>query len=84
MNRRYFLQNSVAAAAAPQTPPVARETEAGGTGSTSYQARVQVERRQSGAPHKGKVFAAIQPPHASIFDHSPSQPLPTNNGGIIP
>ena len=62
MNRRYFLQNSVAAAAgAPQTLPMARETEAGGTGSTSYQARIEMERRQSGQPHKGKVFAAIQP-----------------------
>ena len=62
MNRRYFLQNSMAAAsAAPQTPPPARETEAGGTGSTSYQAPVQIERRQSGKPNKGKVFAAIQP-----------------------
>ena len=59
MNRRYFLQNSVAAAAAPQVPPAARETESGGTGSTSYQARVEIERRQSGTPHKGKVFAAM-------------------------
>jgi len=61
MNRRFFLQNSVAVAAVPQAAPPARETEAGGTGSTSYQAKVQVERRQPGQPHKGKVFAAIQP-----------------------
>ncbi len=51
----------MAASAAAQAQPPARETEAGGTGSTSYQARVEIERRQPGQPHKGKVFAAIQP-----------------------
>ncbi len=44
-----------------QAPPPARETEAGGTGSTSYQIETIIERRQSGKPHKGKVLAAIQP-----------------------
>ena len=56
------MQNSVAAAAAaPQATPPIREIEAGGTGSTSYQASVNIEHRISGQPHKGKVFAAIQP-----------------------
>lgn len=50
-----------AAPVAAQTPPAARETEAGGTGSTSYQVQVTVERRVPGKPHKGKVLAAIQP-----------------------
>jgi LmbE family N-acetylglucosaminyl deacetylase len=39
----------------------ARETEAGGTGSTSYTVNVVVDRARSGQPHKGKVLAAIQP-----------------------
>jgi LmbE family N-acetylglucosaminyl deacetylase len=39
----------------------ARETEAGGTGSTSYTPNVVVDRARSGQPHKGKVLAAIQP-----------------------
>lgn len=64
MRRRRFLETSLLAAPAPlaaQTPPRPRETVAGGTGSTSYQVRVTIERRQSGQPHKGKVLAAIQP-----------------------
>src|SRR5437588_7092298 len=62
MHRRRFLQSSIFAGAAPaQTQPAARELEAGGTGSTSYQAQVTVERRLSGNPHSGKVLAAIQP-----------------------
>jgi LmbE family N-acetylglucosaminyl deacetylase len=58
MERRSFLTTSMLAA---QTPPVPRESEAGGTGSTSYQTTVTVERRANGKPHQGKVFAAIQP-----------------------
>lgn len=50
-----------AAPLAAQAPPPARETEAGGTGSTSYQPKVTVERQSSGKPHQGKVLAAIQP-----------------------
>jgi LmbE family N-acetylglucosaminyl deacetylase len=48
-------------AAQAQTPPAPRETEAGGTGSTSYQVQPVIERRQNGKPHQGKVLAAIQP-----------------------
>ena len=63
MDRRRFLEASVLAApaAAAQTPPPGRETEGGGTGSTSYQVPVTVERKRAGKPHKGKVLAAIQP-----------------------
>jgi len=64
VQRRGFLKASAAAAPASlaaQAPAPARETEAGGTGSTSYQVQAVVERRQSGKPHQGKVFAAIQP-----------------------
>ena len=39
----------------------AREAEAGGTGSTSYNVEATIERKQPGKPHKGKVLAAIQP-----------------------
>jgi LmbE family N-acetylglucosaminyl deacetylase len=46
---------------AAQAPPPVREAVAGGTGSTSYQVQPVIERRQSGKPHQGKVFAAIQP-----------------------
>ena len=66
VKRRRFLTASAAvapaslAAQAP-VPPPARETEAGGTGSTSYQVQPVIERLQSGRPHRGKVFAAIQP-----------------------
>ncbi len=49
------------ASLAAQPPPQPRETEAGGTGGTSYQVQTAIERRQSGKPHKGKVLAAIQP-----------------------
>lgn len=64
MQRRGFLKASAAAAPASlaaQAPAPAREAEGGGTGSTSYQVQAVVERRQSGKPHQGKVFAAIQP-----------------------
>ena len=50
-----------AAPLAGQAPPPPRETEAGGTGITSYQVKATVERRVSGKPHQGKVLAAIQP-----------------------
>jgi LmbE family N-acetylglucosaminyl deacetylase len=64
VRRRRFIEASMFAGAAPmaaQAPPQARETEAGGTGSTSYQVRAEIERRQTGKPHQGKVLAAIQP-----------------------
>ena len=64
MERRRFIETSVfggSASLAAQAPPPARETEGGGTGSTSYQVKTVIERRQSGKPHKGKVLAAIQP-----------------------
>jgi LmbE family N-acetylglucosaminyl deacetylase len=66
LRRRRFLQASLlgaggAAAANPQTPPVARELESGGTGSVSYQVQVTVERRRPGKPRQGQVLAAIQP-----------------------
>ena len=65
MRRRKFLEASVLAAPAQlaaQAPAPARESVGGGTGSTSYQVQQPViERRQSGKPHQGKVFAAIQP-----------------------
>lgn len=61
MQRRNFLNGALPAAAMMQTPPAARETETGGTGSVSYAVNVTVERRVSGKPHRGKVLAAIQP-----------------------
>jgi LmbE family N-acetylglucosaminyl deacetylase len=64
VQRRRFLEASVLAGPAglaAQAPPVPRETEAGGTGSTSYHVKAEVEKRQRGKPHKGKVLAAIQP-----------------------
>ncbi|MEP7361772.1 MAG: PIG-L family deacetylase [Acidobacteriota bacterium] len=68
MKRRKFLSASaiaapvaLAAQAPPAPLPPLRETEAGGTGSTSYQVQPVIERRQSGKPHAGKVLAAIQP-----------------------
>jgi LmbE family N-acetylglucosaminyl deacetylase len=60
--RRHFLESAGLLFQAAQAPlPAPRESEAGGTGSTSYQTQVTIERRQSGQPHKGKVLAAIQP-----------------------
>lgn len=58
MRRRQFLESAMLAA---QAPPPPRETEAGGTGSTSYQVQPIVERAAAGKPHQGKVLAAIQP-----------------------
>lgn len=55
MQRRQFLES------ASFLLQGAREPEAGGTGSVSYQAQVTIERRQAGQPHQGKVLAAIQP-----------------------
>ena len=61
MYRRNFLETAgLLLQAAPQLP-TARETEAGGTGSVSYQVQLTIERKQPGQPHKGKVLAAIQP-----------------------
>lgn len=45
--------------AAAQAPE--RESMSGGTGSTSYELDVTIERKQPGKPHKGKMLAAIQP-----------------------
>ena len=45
----------------PSPPPPTMEKTGGGGGGTSYQVPVTVERRQTGKPHRGKVFAAIQP-----------------------
>lgn len=66
VRRRSFLEGSIlgapaSLAAQTQAAPVPRETEAGGTGSTSYQVQTVIEKRQSGKPHQGKVLAAIQP-----------------------
>jgi LmbE family N-acetylglucosaminyl deacetylase len=77
MQRRDFLERSLAggmllgqaATAAQQAPPQspaagqppAREYQAGGTGSTSYEVEVTIERRLPGQPHQGKMLAAIQP-----------------------
>ena len=65
MRRRRFLEASIFAAPLNwqrRRPQPARESVGGGTGSTSYQVQQPViERRQSGKPHQGKVFAAIQP-----------------------
>lgn len=56
---------SAAGALAQQGPraplPPAREGRSGGTGSTSYQMEVTVERPVTGKPYQGKVLAAIQP-----------------------
>jgi len=64
MRRRRFLEASLLGGVTPvaaQAPPAPRETEAGGTGATSYQVQAAIERRQPGKPHQGKVLAAIQP-----------------------
>ncbi|MBK9168543.1 MAG: PIG-L family deacetylase [Bryobacterales bacterium] len=60
MDRRMFLERSFAGGMMAQAPQ-ARELQGGGGGSTSYQVDVTIERKQPGQPHKGKVFAAIQP-----------------------
>src|SRR5579864_1672613 len=59
MDRRIFVAGAGALAAQAQRPQ--RETEAGGTGSTSYAVDVTIERKVAGRPHQGKVLAAIQP-----------------------
>ena len=62
MQRRDFLSNSFAgglAAASPQR--AARERQADGDDSTSYEIETTIERRVSGKPHQGKTLAAIQP-----------------------
>ena len=64
MRRRNFLETTLlkgAAALQAQTPPAARETEGGGTGSTSYQLPLTIERRRPGKPRQGQVVVAVQP-----------------------
>jgi len=61
MHRRHFLETAGLLFQAAPPLPTPRETEAGGTGSVSYQVQPTIERKQSGQPHKGKVLAAIQP-----------------------
>ncbi|HYM13248.1 MAG TPA: PIG-L family deacetylase [Bryobacterales bacterium] len=66
MHRRQFLEGSLGAGAllgapGPAAAQAQREMEAGGTGSTSYNVEVTIERPQPGQPHKGKMLAAIQP-----------------------
>ncbi|MCS7025315.1 MAG: PIG-L family deacetylase [Bryobacteraceae bacterium] len=58
MERRTFLSSSLFFA---QQEPTAREVEAGGTASTSYQTPITIERPQPGKPHRGRMLAAIQP-----------------------
>jgi LmbE family N-acetylglucosaminyl deacetylase len=64
LRRRRFLRASLfggaAQVAGAQLPPP-RETESGGTGSTSYQTQVTIERRRPGKPRQGQVVCAIQP-----------------------
>lgn len=61
MHRRHFLETAGLLFQATPPLPTPRETEAGGTGSVSYQVQPAIERRRPGQPHKGKVLAAIQP-----------------------
>jgi LmbE family N-acetylglucosaminyl deacetylase len=60
MQRRQFLGQSLAGGALFAQSPE-RERQAGGTGSTSYELEVTIERKRPGKPHKGKMLAAIQP-----------------------
>jgi LmbE family N-acetylglucosaminyl deacetylase len=64
MRRRHFLETSFlsgAAALQGQTQPAAHEPEGGGTGSTSYQLPITIERQRAGKPREGQVVVAIQP-----------------------
>jgi LmbE family N-acetylglucosaminyl deacetylase len=63
MQRRKFLGRSLTAGISlmDATAQPQRELQSGGTGGTSYTVGVEVERKQPGKPHKGKVLAAIQP-----------------------
>jgi len=62
MRRRHFLETSLGGAAALQAQaPTPHETEGGGTGSTSYQLPITIERRRTGKPRQGQVVVAIQP-----------------------
>ncbi len=60
MQRRRFLEGSLAGGVLAAQAP-GRELQAGGTGGTSYEVEVTVERKLPGKPHKGKMLAAIQP-----------------------
>jgi len=61
MQRREFIEHTLAGGFALSASAQEREFTAGGTGSVSYQVEVTIERKQPGKPHKGKVLAAIQP-----------------------
>ncbi len=64
MRRRHFLESSLlggAAALQAQTPPAPHEAESSGTGGTSYQLPLTIERRRTGQPRLGQVVVAIQP-----------------------
>ena len=60
MERRHFIGGAGALLAGGQAQ-AQREPQAGGTGSTSYTVETVIERKAAGKPHRGKVFAAIQP-----------------------
>ena len=61
MERRQFMgaAGSLLAAGPAQAQ---KESEAGGTGSTSYTLPVTIERKLPGKPHRGKVLAAFTVP----------------------
>lgn len=67
MDRRDFLGSSLSggllgAASAQAQPTEPKYAETGGGGSTDWSPReIQIERKQPGKPHKGKMLAAIQP-----------------------
>lgn len=67
MDRRDFLGRSLSGGLLAGTSAQAQQTErryaeTGGGGSTDWRPReIQIERKQPGKPHKGKMLAAIQP-----------------------
>ena len=66
MNRREFLQSSMASApllgSGSQTgQPIPREPVSGGTAGLSYDLAIEIERKREGRPYAGKMLAAIQP-----------------------
>lgn len=64
MNRREFLQSSMASApmlGAQAKEPIPPEPVSGGTAGLSYDVDIVIERKREGRPHAGKMLAAIQP-----------------------